>query len=216
MGVLYRHGNVVTNLLVPYLRGKGCGESPATVLAPYHACTRGEITTEELWKTLGVAGTASDTEYCTGHELTAGVIPLLERLSSAGVTLACLTNDTAEWSAILRRRFGLDRYIKHWYVSAELGVRKPDTGAYDALLRGLDCPPSSVLFVDDRGTNLLPARTLGLQTALFTSDDTDRHPVPPDVPRVHTMAELGLLLAPASPATGEPGPLAEERADGEL
>ncbi|WP_433004932.1 HAD family hydrolase [Kribbella sp. CA-294648] len=199
MGVLYRHGNVVKNLLAPYLRSKGCQESPATILATYHACTRGEIKTAELWDILGVPDTASDAEYCTAHETTPGLIPLLDHLTSAGLTLACLTNDTAEWSAILRRRFGLDRYIKHWYVSADLGVRKPDPQAYNAVLHDLNADPSTILFIDDRGPNLLPAQALGLQTALFTSDDTDKHPIPPNTPVLHTMPDLARLATPPSP-----------------
>ncbi len=95
---------------------------------------------------------------------------------------------------MLRRRFGLDRYITHWFVSADLGVRKPDPRAYDVLLQSLNVFPSTTLFIDDRGPNLLPAQTLGLQTALFTSDDTDKHLVPPDVPRIHSMASLAQLL----------------------
>ncbi|MEV8376361.1 HAD-IA family hydrolase [Kribbella sp. NPDC056861] len=195
MGVLYRHGNVVTNLLSPYLQRKGCSESPATVLTTYHACTRGELTTAELWSKLGVQDTANDTEYCAAHELTPGLIPLLKQLSAAGLRLACLTNDASEWSAVLRNRFGLDRYVKHWYVSAELGVRKPDPAAYTALIDGLGADPSTVLLVDDRGTNLLPAQALGLQTALFTSDDTDKHLIPVGIPRLHTMPELARLVA---------------------
>ncbi len=194
MGVLYRHGDVVTNLLVPYLRSKCCSTSPTTVRMAYRECTLGRFGTQQLWRELGVASTASDAEYCLGHELTDGLIPLLEAITSAGVTVACLTNDTAEWSAILRRRFNLDRYITHWYVSAEIGVRKPDPNAYDALLRGLDTAPQRVLFVDDRGPNVVSAQHLGMQTLLFTSEDTARHPVPPEVPRVHTMADLAAAL----------------------
>ncbi len=108
--------------------------------------------------------------------------------------MACLTNDTSEWSALLRTRFALDHYINHWYVSADLGARKPDPAAYELLLRGLDIAPSNVLLVDDRGPNLTPARQLGLQTILFTSDDTDEHPVPTDIPRVHSMPELAVQL----------------------
>ena len=138
MGVLYRDGNVVSRLLVPYLREKGCLEDHDAVRAAYHTCTRGEIDTDGLWAKLGVSGAASDVEYCGAHRLTPGVPDALERLAAAGVRLACLTNDTAEWSAILRRRFGLDRHIEDWYVSAELGVRKPDPRAYDLLLDGLE------------------------------------------------------------------------------
>lgn len=205
MGVLYRHGNVVRNVLTPYLLSKGCRANSATILATYHACTRGEITTGELWRILGVADEASDAEYCTSHDLNQDVIPTLDQLTSAGLTLACLTNDTSEWSALLRTRFALDRYINHWYVSADLGTRKPDPAAYELLLRGLNTAPAEVLLVDDRGPNLTPARHLGLQTILFSSDDTDQHPVPTDIPRVHSMRELldVLDLGPDESATRE-------------
>ncbi len=87
MGVLYRHGNVVKNVLTPYLLSKGCKANSATILATYHACTRGEITTDDLWRILGVADEASDDEYCDGHELNQDVISTLEQLTAAGLTL---------------------------------------------------------------------------------------------------------------------------------
>lgn len=195
MGVLYRDGNVVNRLLVPYLRGKGCQAPVATIRAAYHACSRGEIGTGELWARVGVSG--SDEEYCESHTLNPGVHSALGRLREAGLSLACLTNDTSRWSALLRQRFGLDRYIDRWYVSAEIGIRKPEAGAYQALLSGLDLPAPDVLFVDDRGPNLLPARAAGMRTLLFSSDDTDQHAVPRDQLRVHTMADLtAAILSP--------------------
>ncbi|WP_275408652.1 HAD-IA family hydrolase [Actinocatenispora rupis] len=57
-------------------------------------------------------------------------------------------------------------------------------------VEGLGVPASRVLFVDDRGPNLAAAREAGMRTILFTSEDTDRHPVPAGIPRVGTMAGL--------------------------
>lgn len=198
MGVLYRDGDEVTRLLVPYLRDKGCAETPDAIRATYHSCSRGEFGTHSLWARLGMSGVASDVEYCGTHRLTPGVVPALERLGETGIRLACLTNDTAEWSRILRRRFRLDRYIDHWCVSAEVGVRKPDPRVYRALLDTLGVAPADTLFVDDRGPNLLPAREIGMHTILFSSDDTDHHPVPPGIPRVHTMSGLTNVILGSS------------------
>lgn len=205
MGVLYRHGNQVTGLLVPYLRDKGCRETPDTIRSTYHACTRGDIDTRTLWTVLGMAEVANDIEYCQRHLLTPGLVPALEALTAAGVRLACLTNDTAEWSAILRRRFHLDRYIDHWCVSAEIGVRKPDLRAYGRLLDTLGVAAPDVLFVDDRGPNLTAARQTGMQTILYTSEDTDNHPVPADLVRVHTMAELTASVVTGRHGSGQGG-----------
>src|SRR3984957_13211445 len=86
----------------------------------------------------------------------------------AGVRLALLSNapeplaaaiDQSEWSASFDRRF----------YSCRLGLAKPDSAAYEAVLAGLAATPPSVLFIDDRAENVLAATALGLRAVRFTS-----------------------------------------------
>jgi putative hydrolase of the HAD superfamily len=195
MGVLYRYGDDVTAVLVPYLRELGCTYDAATIRAAYHRCSLGLIDTRELWKELGVAGQASDEEYCARRELTDGVLDLLTRLRQEGRELASLTNDTAAWSVLLRRRFGLEAFISRWFVSAGLGVRKPDPAAYQAVIDAYGGAPEEITMIDDRPVNLEAAASLGLRTILFHSEDTVAHPVDGATFReARTMAELGVVL----------------------
>jgi putative hydrolase of the HAD superfamily len=53
-------------------------------------------------------------------------------------------------------------------VDATSGFRKPDKGAYTALVDALGVPASAVVFVDDSQGNLTPARELGIHTVLFS------------------------------------------------
>jgi putative hydrolase of the HAD superfamily len=69
MGVLYRHGNVVGGVLVPYLRDRGCSSSESEIREAYRRCTLGLLSTDELWAELGVGDSAPDDEYCGRHEL---------------------------------------------------------------------------------------------------------------------------------------------------
>ena len=165
MGVLYRDGDDVTNLLVPYLRSKGCDRPVGVIEAVYRECSLGIISTGELWKRLGV--TASDDEYCRMHLLAPGTIPALTKLREAGIGLACLTNDTAEWSLILRKRFGLDSHISRWFVSAVRGLRKPDPRLYRLVVDELGVAPAQILYVDDRRANIVAARQLGMDAVCF-------------------------------------------------
>jgi HAD superfamily hydrolase (TIGR01509 family) len=134
------------------------------------------MTSAEFWTAAGTIG-ASDAEYCKSHRLAPGMLSLLARLRSAGVRLACLSNDVAEWSLLLREWFGLASYITDWVISGEIGVRKPSPAAYAALIERLYLPAERILFVDDRLENVVAARAAGLQTLQY--DDS-------------TIAELGL------------------------
>ena len=195
MGVLYRHGNVVSNVLVPYLRSRGCTRDEAEILQAYRRCTLGEISTDEVWESLGVGGAASDADYCRHHELTPGALPVLRQLQEAGVTLLALTNDASSWSARLRERFALGDYVTRWFVSSEIGARKPDPAAYQAVLDHPGVEPARTTLVDDRATNLVAARTAGFQPILFHSEDTHAHPVSGfEAPEARTMTELLALI----------------------
>lgn len=204
MGVLYRQGDVVSRVLIPYLRAAGCTLPAPQIRTVYRDCSVGRISTTALWQLLGVADVAGDEHYCRSHELTAGVHGVLEKLRSDGVALACLTNDAASWSKLLRRRFALDDVIGDWFVSSDLGGRKPDPGPYRSALAGLGTAPHEVVFVDDRPVNLVTARSLGMRTVLFHSDDTAANAADiADTPAVHTMAELyEVLTRMREPHTG--------------
>ncbi|MGW4801733.1 HAD family hydrolase [Nonomuraea sp. NPDC004297] len=200
MGVLYRDGDVRGRVLLPYLRERGCRAPERDVRAAYQAVTLGRMSTGAFWTALGAA--AGDEDYCRRHTLTDGTPDALAALAGDGLELACLSNDAAAWSALLRRRFGLDRHIGRWFVSSELGARKPDPGPYEAVLAALDVPPAQVVFVDDRPVNLTPARALGMRTVLFRSDDTAAHPAEGPERAVATMPELVAAIRAPGPGTG--------------
>ena len=62
------------------------------------------------------------------------------------------------------RRFGR---IEHFVFSNEIGVRKPDPAAFDALTRALGVPPEETAFVDDNQGNVDAARALGFDGILL-------------------------------------------------
>ncbi len=183
MGVLYACADDVADLLVPYLRSHGCVLDRPGIAELYKECSLGKLSSADFWATAGAPG-ASDEEYCQSHRLTEGVVALLAELETTGVRLACLSNDVSEWSKLLRDRFGLGEYLTDWFVSGDIGVRKPDPEAFATLRRRLDVVPDRVLLIDDREENVTAARDAGFQALRFGA------------PHLSTMDQLRKELRP--------------------
>jgi putative hydrolase of the HAD superfamily len=98
----------------------------------------------------------------------ADMLTLIEEQKSAGVRLALLSNaphlqadafDKVAWTA----------GFEHVFVSARLGMIKPDRAIFEHVLQELDAPAEDVTFVDDRAANIEAAAALGMRCVLFTS-----------------------------------------------
>ena len=55
--------------------------------------------------------------------------------------------------------------------SSKLGVRKPDPRFYEMACEALAVAPTEVVYLDDLGINLKPARAMGMQTIKVTAPD---------------------------------------------
>lgn len=175
MGVVFSAADDVAELLVPYLREQGCTLDDAEIEEVYTACSLGLMTSAQLWERCGVDG--SDDDYCSRHELTPGTTELLADVAGSVDRILVLSNDVSEWSRLLRDRFGLTRWVPDWVVSGDLGVRKPDSRAYEALVNAAGVPAADIHFFDDRPRNVDAAREGGLQAHLFSSWDQVREVV---------------------------------------
>lgn len=101
------------------------------------------------------------------HQLSAGVDNFLRAASAHFDRICCISNDVSEWSVSLRRRFGLDRFITDWFISGDVGIRKPDPGIFDAAAQKLGIEPARITFVDDRPKNVAAASRFGFNVVLF-------------------------------------------------
>ncbi|XP_032817615.2 bifunctional epoxide hydrolase 2 [Petromyzon marinus] len=93
-----------------------------------------------------------------------------QQLRSHGFKTCVLTNNwvddsaargaTSNFMSVLRRSF--DLVIE----SCRVGLRKPDVAIYALALRQLEATPQQVVFLDDIGANLKPAKEMGMATIL--------------------------------------------------
>jgi len=161
-------------------------DDPEFIDAAYHEAYVGRLTAHDFWERVGLSHELED-EYLTRLTLTDDLPQLLENAATRFQRIYCLSNDVAEWSFKLRRHFGLEPYFSGWFISGDLGMRKPDVEIYERFLAGANVAPGDVLFVDDRPRNLVAAEKLGIQPMLY-----DPHDVHPDsgFPTVRRLMEL--------------------------
>jgi HAD superfamily hydrolase (TIGR01509 family) len=167
MGVLYEAGDDVAELLVPFVGKHGRGDLSAEAIdRDYVEASLGRMGTDAFWQRMGVDPSLEDS-YLAGHHLIEGTLDALAELKRRHGRLACLSNDIASWSLKLRQRFGLESWIDHWFISGDLGLRKPSAEIYRLAADRLGVRPQEVVFVDDRPRNLDAAKAVGFSTVLL-------------------------------------------------
>jgi putative hydrolase of the HAD superfamily len=99
------------------------------------------------------------------------MVALLQRLRGRYI-LACVTNNmkvghgavmaaTPEGASEIQAMFAL---VDHVVESCRVGVRKPEAAFYRIACERAGVQPHEVVFLDDLGINLKPARALGMHT----------------------------------------------------
>jgi epoxide hydrolase-like predicted phosphatase len=94
------------------------------------------------------------------------MIGAIRTIREHGLHAGALTNN---WVADETRGNGasspaLDGLFDVVVESAVVGLRKPDPRIYEMVCASLDITPPEAVFLDDLGTNLKPARAMGMAT----------------------------------------------------
>lgn len=169
MGVVFKVGDDVGELLVPFVRERNKYIMPGKISEMYRQASLGEISARMFWASLGLGELYPQIEKkyldecLTLNEQFAGVA---EELGET-YNLAMLSNDIGEWSAYLRDKHDLNRYFKEAVISADVGQRKPSQEIFATLLARLGAVASDCVYIDDNEKNILGAQTLGIKTILF-------------------------------------------------
>ena len=95
----------------------------------------------------------------------------LDRVRAAGFVTACLTNnvssDRSSSSSDDHARPDVEAVMArfdHVIESSKVGCRKPEPEFYELACAAAEVAPEQVVFLDDLGINLKPARAMGMTT----------------------------------------------------
>ncbi|MEA3019381.1 MAG: putative hydrolase of the superfamily [Actinomycetota bacterium] len=113
---------------------------------------------------------------CLSGDVRPQMVRAQQRIKEAGIRQALLTNNFASGQPEVRApRADVQAAMTVYDVvieSSKAGVRKPDPAAYQLVLDALALPASSIVFLDDLGINLKPAKALGMTTIKVVDPDT--------------------------------------------
>jgi epoxide hydrolase-like predicted phosphatase len=98
------------------------------------------------------------------------VVHRARELRAAGMPIALLTNNVAEWGDHWRATFPVDELFEIVVDSSAVGMRKPDPRIYLLTCEQLDVAPDGCVFIDDNADNIAAARALGMETVHFGED----------------------------------------------
>jgi HAD superfamily hydrolase (TIGR01662 family) len=119
-----------------------------------------------------------------------GVRRTLAALRERGIVLAVLTNG---WNPMQRLKAEQAGFLGPILVSSEIGVRKPEPGAFEILLRTLGTQPQQTFYVgDDPSSDVAGAQRAGMRTVWINWERLEYPPGqrPPD----HTIGAFDELL----------------------
>uniref|UniRef100_A0A8C3TWA5 Epoxide hydrolase 2 n=1 Tax=Catharus ustulatus TaxID=91951 RepID=A0A8C3TWA5_CATUS len=83
--------------------------------------------------------------------------------------------------------------------SCRIGIAKPDPGIYSYALEALQAQPHEVIFLDDLGENLKPAREMGMATILFQDTESGLRELQ-ELSGIQLLKEEELLPRPCTPS----------------
>ncbi|MFX0058535.1 MAG: HAD family hydrolase [Candidatus Heimdallarchaeota archaeon] len=106
--------------------------------------------------------------YTKVTHVSSDMAEIIERLHKAGYTVSLMSN-THDIHAKSNELRGFYDMFDNVFLSNEIGMIKPDMEKYKYLLKKLDTKPKKCIFIDDKISNLIPARELGIIVIRFES-----------------------------------------------
>lgn len=134
---------------------------------------------------LGLAPDGLIAKLFGGIEPDAAMVQAVARAREQGIVTGLLSNSwgrATDYDA-------LGDIFDGKVISALEGMRKPDPRIYPLAAERMDLPPEEIVFVDDLGFNLKPAKQLGMATVLHEDAATT-------IPKLEEL--LGVELGAAS------------------
>ncbi len=155
---------------VPYVQRTFPNLKPEEIYSPWFRADVGEVTSLEMWESLGFIGDIEkiEKEYLDTIEISNGFLDFISSVSKH-YKMAIISNDSSRWSTYLREKFDINKYFDVISISGDLKIQKPDERIFQFTIEQLGCKAEDCLYVDDREGNLETASKIGMKVVLLNS-----------------------------------------------
>ena len=92
-----------------------------------------------------------------------GTEELLSKLSGS-YRLGCFSNINEIMWPPIRDKYGMGQLLNDYFLSYEMGMLKPDTEAFEYVIKELDIMPDRIAFFDDLEANVETAKQVGMNS----------------------------------------------------
>lgn len=155
---------------VPYVQRTFPDLKPEEIYTPWFKADVGELTSLEVWESLGFKGDIEKIEkdYLDTIEINDGFLDFVSSASKY-YKMAIISNDSSRWNKYLREKFDINKYFDVISISGDLKIQKPDERIFKLTIEQLGCKAEDCLYVDDREGNLEAVSKVGMNAVLFNS-----------------------------------------------
>ena len=159
---------------VPYVQQTFPNMKREEICIPWFKADVGELTSLEVWETLGYRGDLEKIEkdYLDTIEMNDGFLKFIESVRKR-YRLAIISNDSSRWSEYLREKFDINKYFDVISISGDLKMQKPDERIFKLTMEKLGVNAGECLYVDDRRRNLGVAQKLGMKAVMLNSRNVE-------------------------------------------
>ena len=159
---------------VPYVQQTFPNLRREEICRPWFKADVGELTSLEVWETLGYQGDLEtvEKEYLDMIELNDGFLEFI-KAARERYKLAIISNDSSRWSKYLREKFDINKYFDVISISGDLKIQKPDERIFKLTMEKMGVSAEECLYVDDRRRNLGAAQKLGMKAVMLNSRNVE-------------------------------------------
>jgi putative hydrolase of the HAD superfamily len=119
-----------------------------------------------LGKLLGVSDNNLTARICADLQPCEPMLALVERIRTAGIRTALLSNSWGAGDYDVYHGYDLQRLFDAIVISDQVGLAKPHRAIYELTADKMGTPATDCVFVDNVPLNLEPAGALGMTTVL--------------------------------------------------
>lgn len=142
----------------------------------FHDCLLGSADLTELlppylkeWGWQGTAEEFMQLWFSVEDSVDARVLETVKALRSAGFICCLASNQEPHRAEYMKEVMGFSAFFDHLFFSGLLGMKKPETGFYEAIETALNLSGDQIAFWDDSPSHVETAKLRGWSAELYTS-----------------------------------------------